>query len=341
MPVTANRPYWVQLTFNPADHPEQFQSDCAGRETRTRYGSFTVADSRELFPDRDFLDCVYNDLLNAEAECLRLDISHLSPDASAVMPRLQQRLRRPPTAARRPGQRNPARRQTAPAPGPGLGRRRRAAQPVRSVLLRLPEGHSRRHPGAGGSRRAGPAGRDYSGRPGKARMRLTPNPPPEAKAVMPFPAPKPENHPIVQTLQVLTSPKAPPARLPGSPGAFRTGPGISPGRPGSGQAVCFPAERSPGSGPGRCCHAAGRPVAAGPAVPAERRDQSHDCLAADLQLCRPGSGVPAGAVGGRLSAACALCRIRLTGKSGSFRRPATADSRPNKTLRRPWPRPWP
>lgn len=99
MPVTANRPYWVQLTFNPADHPEQFQSDCAGRETRTRYGSFTVADSRELFPDRDFLDCVYNDLLNAEAECLGLDISHLSPDASAVMPRLQQRLRRPPTAA--------------------------------------------------------------------------------------------------------------------------------------------------------------------------------------------------------------------------------------------------
>lgn len=48
-------------------------------------------------------------------------------------------------------------------------------------------------------------------------MRLTPNPPPEAKAIMPFPAPKPENHPIVQTLQVLTSPKAP---LPGWPEAL-------------------------------------------------------------------------------------------------------------------------
>lgn len=98
MPVTANRPYPVKLTFNPADHPEQFQGDYAGKETRVRHGVMSIAELAERFPDQDFLDCLYQDFMNAEAECLRLDINHLSPDASAVMPHLQQRLRRPPAA---------------------------------------------------------------------------------------------------------------------------------------------------------------------------------------------------------------------------------------------------
>ena len=91
MPVTANRPYPVKLTFNPADHPEQFQGDYAGKETRVRHGSMSVAEFQRLFPDQDFMNCLYQDLMNA--------IDHLSPESSAVLPRRPQRLRRPPTAA--------------------------------------------------------------------------------------------------------------------------------------------------------------------------------------------------------------------------------------------------
>ena len=99
MPVTANRPYPVQLTFNPADHPEQFQGDYAGKETRVRHGSMRVAEFQRLFPDQDFMDCLYQDFMNAEEEYIKIDIDHLDPENSAALPRLQQRLRRPPTAA--------------------------------------------------------------------------------------------------------------------------------------------------------------------------------------------------------------------------------------------------
>lgn len=99
MPVTANRPYPVKLTFNPADNPEQFQGDYAGRETRVRHGIMSIAELAERFPDQDFMDCLYQDFMNAEEEYIKVDIDHLSPDSSAVLPRLQQRLRRPPAAA--------------------------------------------------------------------------------------------------------------------------------------------------------------------------------------------------------------------------------------------------
>lgn len=99
MPVTANRSYPVRLTFNPADHPEQFQGDYAGKETRVRHGIMSIAEFQRLFPDRDFLDCLYQDFMNAEEEYIKVDVDHLSPESSAALPRLQQRLRRPPTAA--------------------------------------------------------------------------------------------------------------------------------------------------------------------------------------------------------------------------------------------------
>lgn len=94
MPVTANRSYPVKLTFNPADYPEQFQGDYAGKETRVRHGIMSIAEFTERFPGQDFMDCLYQDLMNAEEEYIKVDIDHLSPESSAVLPRLQQRLRR-------------------------------------------------------------------------------------------------------------------------------------------------------------------------------------------------------------------------------------------------------
>ena len=175
MPIRNPGRYPIHIAVTPSTHPDRFQGKYAGRESRFLYGISGIAEFPERLPGHKFMDCVYQDLHNAEGEYIFLTVDHLDPQNSAVLPRLQQ-LRSLPTEPpdnitdpvsrlRQTRDLDPA----APDPGPGPGHGRRTAPPLRPVLRRLPAGgRTGPRPTGKGCRPGPPAGADRR-RPGNSR----------------------------------------------------------------------------------------------------------------------------------------------------------------------------
>ena len=95
MPIRNPGRYPIHIAVTPSTHPDRFHGKYAGRESRFLYGISGIAEFPERLPGHRFMDCVYQDLHNAQGEYIFLTVDHLDPQNSAVLPRLQQLRSRP------------------------------------------------------------------------------------------------------------------------------------------------------------------------------------------------------------------------------------------------------